>query len=123
MPMNVRWLALCFSLTAVMLEGCAECSDCDQGPIPVAYVRVRTSSSVGSVPGVAVQLERNGFVPLSAATDALGEYTFEALEAGDGDRATLIVTPPSGYAMPALRVLSLVMNDTLDVEVVLEPEP
>jgi hypothetical protein len=70
-----------------------------------------------------VQLERNGFVPLVAGTDALGEYTFEALEASDGETATLVAAPPAGYATPAPRVLSLVLNDTLRVQMMLEAAP
>jgi hypothetical protein len=68
-------------------------------------------------------LERSAFVPLIAATDSLGGHTFEALEAVDGEEATLTVVPPSAYATPTPQVLSLVLSDTLDVQVDLEPVP
>jgi len=117
-----KTLLLCV-LCAAMLEGCSECSDCDRGPIPVAYVQVRTISPAGSLGGVMVRLERQGFVPLIATTDTVGEHTFEALEAVDREVATLIVTPPAGYTSPPPRILSLVLNDTLGVEVPLEATP
>ena len=123
MLLRFRWLALCLSPVAVMLEGCTECPDCRQGPIPAAYVQVQTATAVGSLPGVAVQLERTGFAPLSAATDALGQHTFEVLEAVDGESATLIVAAPDEYATPAPQALSLVLNDTVALEVVLEAAP
>jgi hypothetical protein len=123
MLLKLRWLALCLSPVPVVFEGCTECSDCHQGPIPVAYVRVLTATATGSLPGVAVQLERPGFVPLSAATDDLGQHTFEVLEAVDGESATLNVAPPPEYATPAPQVLSLTLNDTLAVEVMLQAAP
>jgi hypothetical protein len=60
---------------------------------------------------------------LIGATDDLGEHTFEVLYAADHEPATLIVEPPPAHANPAPRVLALVLNDTLDVEVVLEAAP
>jgi hypothetical protein len=120
---KVRWFGAFLAASAVVLEACTECDDCDRGPIPVAYVRVHTATSSASVPGVGVRLERNGFVPLIAATDSLGEHTFEALEAVDGEEATLTVIPPSGYGTPAPQLLSLVLSDTLDVQVDLETVP
>ena len=119
---HIRWLPL-FVLAPAILEACGECSDCDRGPIPVAYVQVRTVTLAGGLAGIAVRLERQGFVPLSAATDAVGEHTFEALEAADGEQVTLIVTPPTGYVTPSPRVLSLVLNDTVNSQVMLESTP
>ncbi len=119
--MKPRYLVLCL-LPVAAIDGCADCSDCQRGPIPVAYVTVRTTTSAGGLPGVTVHLERPGFVPLISVTDSLGRHTFEALEAVDGEQVTLIVAPPPAYAEPAPRALALALNDTLDVEVVLDPE-
>ena len=123
MTLRGRWLILSILLIATILEGCSDCSDCDRGPIPVSYVRVHTATSAGSLAGVDVRLERNGFVPQIAATDALGEHTFEVLEAADREEVTLIVFPPLAYASPAPRAVSLVPSDTVAVEVVLEQTP
>jgi hypothetical protein len=118
---KLRYLVLGLIAVAT-IEGCSDCSDCHRGPIPVAYVTVRTTTSAGGLPGVAVHLERPGFVPLIAVTDSLGRHTFEALDAVDGEQVTLIVAPPPAYAEPEPRALALALNDTLDVEVVLDPE-
>ncbi len=124
MLLRLRWFALGLTpLAAVLLESCTECSDCRQGPIPVAYVQVWTATAAGPLPGTAVQLERTGFASLSATTDALGQHTFEALEAVEGEAATLIVGPPPEYAAPAPQSISLVLNDTLAVEVMLQATP
>jgi hypothetical protein len=72
---------------------------------------------------VTVHLERQAFVPLIAATNGLGEHTFEVLDAVDGETATLIVEPPPGHAIPAPRMLALVLNDTLNLQVLLEAAP
>jgi hypothetical protein len=47
----------------------------------------------------------------------------QALEAVDGEEATLTVIPPSGYVTPAPQVLSLLLSDMLDVQVDLETVP
>ena len=58
-------------------------------------MRVRDSTSTGGLAGVA-WCGLNGMVSCHsmAVTDALGEYTFEALEALNAEEATLIVAPP-----------------------------
>jgi hypothetical protein len=119
---KLPWFGACLVASAAALEACAECSDCDR-VLPVAYVRVHTVSSAANVPGVYVRLERSSFVPLIAATDSLGEHTFEALEAVDGEEATLTVIPPPAYATPAPQAVSLALNDTLEVKVALRPVP
>jgi hypothetical protein len=120
--MHIKWMALSLS-TATIFAGCGECSDCDRGPIPVGYVRVQTATSVGPLGGVGVRLELPTAFPLVASTNALGEHVFEVLEIVDGEEATLIVVPPSAYATPPPRLLSLVLGDTLDVQVLLESAP
>jgi len=103
-----------------MLEGCSDCSGCYRGLIPVSYVQVQTATSAGSLAGVDVRLERNGFPAQIAATNALGEHMFEVPDAADREKVTLIVVAPLAYVSPAPRVLSLVPGDTVTVEVVLE---
>jgi hypothetical protein len=122
MLLKPRWLFLCLVPVAGLLEGC-ECDDCERGAIPIAWVRVRTSTPTGTVAGANLLLERNGFSPLTGSTDAQGEYTFDALEAVEGEPATLTVSPSPTYAPPEPRVIALVLNDTIKVEVVLEPAP
>ncbi len=122
MLLKARWLLLCIVPVASLMEGC-ECDDCGRGPIQVAWVKVRTSASTGLVSGIPVQLERNGFVPLVASTDTHGVYTLEALEALDGEQATLVVAPLATYATPEPQGVALAVGDTVAVDVVLEPAP
>jgi hypothetical protein len=120
---HIRGLAVCLSTAAAVLTGCGECSDCEQGPVPAAYVRVQTATSTGPMSGVAVRFERQAFVPLTAATGALGDYTFEALQAVDGETATVVIEPPAAYTTPAPQVLSLILNDTVHVQILLNAAP
>lgn len=91
--------------------------------LAVAYVRVRTVTSTGTLPGVNLSFESPTFVPEKATSGSDGTHTFEVLEAVDGQAATLIISPPSQYAAPPPQELSLVVNDTVHVEVLLEPAP
>jgi len=120
MAMHILGFVLCLTTAAAVIIGCGENSSSHQGPNPVAYVRVQTATSTGHLGGVAVRLERQGFVPLTAATGAIGGHLFEVIDAAIGEPAAVIVEPPAGYAAPAPRVLSLVPSDTVDVQVLLE---
>jgi hypothetical protein len=120
MLLKARWLVIGLMPVAGLLASC-ECDDCGRDSIPIAWVRVRTSTATGTVADVNLLLERGGFTPLTATTDTQGEYTFDALEAVEGEQATLTVIPSPAYTAPEPRVLALVLNDTLKVEVVLEP--
>jgi hypothetical protein len=123
MTAHIWGIALCLSTIAPVITGCSECSDCERGPNPVAYARVRTATSTGPLGGVAVRLERQAFVPLTAATDVLGEHMFEVLNASIDEAAAVIVTPPAGYTAPAPQVLSLFPGDTVEVQVLLGAAP
>ena len=120
MALHRRLFVLSIMSTA-LLQGC-ECDDCNR-VLPVAFVRVRTSTSSGPLGDVHLLFERQAFTPVTATTDSDGRYTFDALEAIDGEVVTVSVAPPVEYAEPAPRQVSLVVGDTIDVEVVLEPAP
>jgi hypothetical protein len=120
MAVDIRGFALCLTTTTAVLIGCGESSSSHQGPNPVAYVRVQTATSAGHLGGVAVRLERQGSVPLTAATGGIGGHVFEVFDAAIGEPAAVIVEPPAGYTAPAPRVLSLVPSDTVDVQILLE---
>jgi hypothetical protein len=123
MAAHIWGIALCLSTTATVVTGCSECSDCERGPIPVAHVRVRTATSTGPLGGVAVRLERQAFVPLTATTSVHGEHMFEVLDTFIGEAAAMIVEPPGGYTAPAPQVLSLFPGDTVEVQILLEAAP
>jgi hypothetical protein len=91
--------------------------------LAVAYVRVRTVTSTGTLPGVNLSFESPTFVPEKATSGSDGTHTFEVLEAVDGQAATLIISPPSQYAPPPPQELTLVVNNTVHVEVLLQPAP
>ena len=116
------WLPLALSLM-LLLGGCNECSDCGGGPIPVAYLRVITRTTTGSLSGVDVRLDRQGFTPLAGTTDLAGEYLFEVLEVAAGEAATLTTTPNAGLVAPPPQTVTLEPSDTVEVDVLLEPGP
>ena len=118
------WIvALCLSPAAPAITGCGECSGCDLGPIPPAYVRVQTATSTGPLGGLAVRLERQGYVAVSATTGALGTYTFEALDPRKAEIVTVIAEPSVEYTTPAPHALFLIPSDTVDVQLLLEAAP